>query len=82
MYIFLVDYWVTGWDSEFGGLQCIIAENEDEVIKILCETVGEYYIKIYPDYKELITNCVRESKRYKLESGIRYQSGIVKEFIT
>lgn len=82
MFIFLVDYWLPQWSSEYGGIQIVIAENEDKVIKILCETDGEYYKDSFPDYKEMIIDCVRESKRYKLESGIRHKPGIVKEFLT
>jgi len=83
MFIFLVDYWMNFPFSEYGGIQCVIAENDDDaVVKILSETVDEHYIQFYPDYKELITDCVKRSKRYKLDHGIRYQSGIVEEFIT
>ena len=82
MFIFLVDYWMPKWDSEYGGLQCVIAQNEDEVVKILCEFVYEYYQTNFPDYKEMIAEEVKRSKRFKLDSSVPFECGIVKEFLT
>lgn len=82
MFIFLVDYWMPKFDSEYGGLQCVVAENEDQVIKILSEFVSEYYQRSFPDYKEMIAEEVKRSKRFKLDSSVPFEYGIVKEFIT
>ena len=82
MFIFLVDFWLPFPSSEYGGLQCVIAQDEDEVIKILLDQESDYYKESYEDYEHLIVECVRKSLRYKLDSKIRYNKGIVREFIT
>ena len=82
MFIFLVDFWLPFPSSEYGGLQCIIAQDEDEVIKILVDLESDYYKESYEDCEDLIVKCVRKSLRYKLDSKIRYNKGIVREFIT
>ena len=82
MFIFLVDYWMPKWDSEYGGLQCVVAQNEDEVVKILSEFVSEYHQRGFPDYKEMITEDVKKAKRFKLDSSVPFDYGIVKDFIT
>ena len=82
MFIFLVDFWLPFPSSEYGGLQCIIAQDEDEAIKILVDLESDYYKESYEDCEDLIVKCVRKSLRYKLDSKIRHNKGIVREFIT
>ena len=82
MYLFMVDYWLPFPSSEYGGLQCVVAENEDEVINLLLEEVDDCYREEYEYYKQRIKANVSKSVRLKLDSSIRIESGIVKEFIT
>lgn len=82
MYLFMVDYWLPFPSSEYGGLQCVVAENEDEVINLLLEEVDDYYKEGYENYEQLIKANVSKSVRLKLNSSIRIESGIVNEFLT
>lgn len=82
MYLFMVDYWLPFPSSEYGGLQCFVAENEDDVINLLLAEVDDCYKEQCEDYKQRIKANVSKSVRLKLDSSIRIESGIVKEFIT
>ena len=82
MFIFLVDFWMPFPSSECGGIQIVVAQNEDEVVEILCEYVDDYYMDCFPDYKGDIIEYVKKSQRFKLDSTISHPCGLVKEFIT
>ena len=82
MYIFLVDYWLPQGSSQYGGLQCVVAQNEDVVIKILAESVDDFYKKEYDDFEQCIKDCVNRSVRLKLDDTIRLEPGIVTQFLT
>jgi hypothetical protein len=82
MYIFLVDYFMPFPISEYGGLQCVVAQNEDAVIKILAESVDDFYKKEYDDIEQCIKDWVNRSVRLKLDDSIRLEPGIVTQFLT
>jgi hypothetical protein len=83
--IFLVQYWVGFPCSEYGGLQAVIARDEDEAVAFLVEQANEewhdYYREQYPDFEVRIRNAVGEAKRFPVNSG-SCDRGIVAEFLT
>lgn len=82
MYIFLVPYWLPFPSSEYGGLQCVIAKDEDHALEILSSVVDDYLSEAYPDYRECIKDVLINCKRYRLDRHVKYDEGIVKEFLT
>lgn len=82
MYIFLVPYWMPFPSSEYGGLQCVIAEDEDQALEILCSDVSEWGAEDCPDYRQRIKEKLIICKRYRLDPHVKYLAGIVTEFLT
>ena len=83
MKIYLVDYWMPFPSSEYGGLQCVIAEDVEECVRIIMEDVddiykGSRYEK--DDLEERIRSVVQQAKVLELAEG--YTAGIVEEFTT
>ena len=81
MKIYLVPYWMPFPSSEYGGLECIIAENDEQCIQILADDVGEYFRGQYPDFMERIRSEVVGAKSYEL-AGSNLEPGIVSSFTT
>ena len=78
MNMYLVEYWYPY--SEYGGLQCVIAENADHCVEILAIRVDRSDRQSYPDYEKRIKQCVDDAKVFKLQDD--YAPGVVDSFIT
>ena len=81
MKIYLVPYWMPFPSSEYGGLECIIAENDEQCIQILADDVDDYHRRHYSDYMERIRSEVVGAKSYEL-AGSNLEPGIVSSFTT
>ena len=81
MKMYLVPYWLPFPMSEYGGLECVIAENVEQCIQILADDAGEYTRKQYPDFMDLIRAEVVDAKAYELVNS-DFEPGIVSSFTT
>ena len=79
--IYLVSYWVPFPESEYGGVQVVIAENDAECVRILADGTDELYKEEFPNYAESIAYFVGRAKKFPLDGRVR-QEGIVHQFIT
>ncbi len=77
--IYIVPYWVPFPSSEYGGVQVVIADGEEEAQQLLIKDAGEYYQSRWPDYKERISNCLDKAHSYPVEAE---ESGIIYDFTT
>jgi len=82
VYIFIVDFWFSSLVPKHGGIQCVVARDEDEVVKLLDELVDDSQRNMYPDYLQRIRAVVSKSSRYRLASHLKYAPGVVKSFIS
>lgn len=80
MNMYLVDYWMPFPMSEYGGLQCVIARNEDECYRLIMEEVGPFTREKYPQCEMLIKEAVEQAAVYKLADD--QLPRIAKEFTT
>jgi hypothetical protein len=77
--IFIVDSWVPFPASEYGGVQVVIADNDEEAVKLIAEAEMEFEKKHYPDYVERIKIAVQHSIRFPVHSPV---SELVYAFVT
>jgi hypothetical protein len=79
--LYLVNYWVPFPASEYGGLQAVLAADDDEcyaLIKKHSDTLGE--TDHHKDYEELIKARIKKATRYEIKGD--NPSGIVRSFTT
>lgn len=67
-FMFLVNYWVPFPSSEYGGLQCVIARNKEEVKAVIKEVAGDYMVESFKDAEERIEARVNKAAVYELVS--------------
>ncbi len=82
MKIFIVGYWLPFPSSEYGGMQVVIAADEQDAVNILVEGEGEEgegWKEWYKDYRERIAKAVAKAKVFEIVEGER---GLVRQFIT
>lgn len=79
--IYVVSYWVPFPNSEYGGVQVVIAEDDAECIRILVDGTDEFYKEEFPNHAELIAHYVGQAKKFPLDGRVR-QEGIVHQFLT
>ena len=77
--LFIVNYWLPFPSSEYGGVDIVIADGEDEAINLLAEDVSDYDKESYPEYREAIAEQVREALRFNVQAN---DSKIVYRFNT
>ena len=80
MNIYLVDYWAPFPESEYGGLQVVIAEDKEQCIEMLVRATDEYEKKGNPAYRDMITIEVNNALCYPLVGT--HPPKIVKSFLT
>ena len=78
-FIFLVRYWVPFPSSEYGGLQVVIAADDEECFKLIAEH-DEFETKYHNDWKERIRACIARADRFPL--AMVHESRFVREFTT
>ena len=82
MKIFIVDYWMPFPNSEYGGLQCVVAVDEEHCVELIIEDadLSAYHKRDIPDWQERIRNAVQQAKVFELAED--YRAEVVEEFIT
>jgi hypothetical protein len=75
--LYIVDLWVPFPSSEYGGVQLVVAYSDAECERILADKVESYERKKYPNYRERIADCIKEAKRFSVDTT---QHGVVYEF--
>lgn len=79
--IYLVGYWLPFPYSEYGGVQVVIAENDEECVRILADQEDDFHKEEFPNYVECITEQVKRAKKFPLDGRVRNE-GIVYRFLT
>ena len=77
--IYVVSYWLPFPDSEYGGVQVVIAENDAECVRILADAADEFYKEEFPNYAELIAHYVGRANKFPVDAA---ECGIVHQFLT
>jgi hypothetical protein len=77
--IYLVSYWVPFPSSEYGGVQVVIAENDEECVQVLIDGSDSYEKEAYPNYADCIIEQVKRAKKFPVDAD---ECGIVHEFTT
>jgi hypothetical protein len=75
-YLYLVDYYVPQFQSEYGGLLNVIAESDDECFDVVVEWDNESWTEYYPKLRE---NIIRAQKFALVEDE---ESRVVEAFTT
>ena len=73
--LYIVDYWVPFPASEYGGVVCLIAENDSEAFEILAAEN-----QFDDSYTDRIMERVVNSQKFALVDD--YESGIIDAFTT
>ena len=77
--LYLVNYWVPFPSSEYGGLQAVVAKDDEECYKLIVEAdVWEFDRQ--KNAEELIRARVKKASRFQLVGG--YLPEVVRSFIT
>jgi len=77
--LYIIDWWLPFPSSEYGGVQVVVAHSDVECERILANEVESYERNSYPNYRERIANCIKEAKRFSVDTT---QHGVVYEFKT
>jgi hypothetical protein len=77
--IYIVSYWLPFPASEYGGVQVVIAENDEDCVRILADKQDDFYKEEYPNYAECIAEQVKRAKKFPVDAD---KCGIVHEFLT
>jgi hypothetical protein len=75
-YLYILDYYVPQFQSEYGGLLNVIAESDDECFDVVVEWDNESWTEYYPKLRE---NIIRAQKFALVEDE---QSRVVEAFTT
>jgi hypothetical protein len=57
--IYIVSYWLPFPASEYGGVQVVIAENDEECVQVLIDGADSWEKEAYPNYAD----CIIEQER-------------------
>ena len=79
MTLYLVNYWVPFPASEYGGLQAVVARDDEECFKLIAEA-DAWEIKYHKDSEELIRARIKKATRFQLVGG--YLPEMVRSFTT
>lgn len=77
--IYLVGYWVPFPHSEYGGVQVVIAENDEDCVRVLIDGADSWHKEAFPNYADCIAEQVKRAKKFPIDADT---CGIVHEFIT
>jgi len=75
-YLYIVDYFVPQFQSEYGGLLTVIAESDDECFDVIVKWDNESWIEYYPKLRE---NIIKAPKFALVDEE---ESGVVEAFTT
>jgi hypothetical protein len=57
--IYIVRYWLPFPASEYGGVQVVIAENDEECVQVLIDGADSWEKEAYPNYADCIIEQVK-----------------------
>ena len=77
--LYLVNWWVPFPASEYGGLQAVLATNDDECYELI-KKYSESFIKYQKDFDSLIKTRIKKATRYEINGD--NPSGVVRSFTT
>jgi hypothetical protein len=75
-YLYILDFYVPQFQSEYGGLLNVIAESDDECFDVVVEWDNESWTEYYPKLRE---NIIRAQKFALVEDE---ESRVVEAFTT
>lgn len=75
-FLYIVDYFVPQYQSEYGGLLNVIAENDEECFDVVVEWDNETWTEYYGKLRENIL----KAQRYALAEDV--ESAVVESFTT
>ena len=75
-YLYILDYYVPQFQSEYGGLLNVIAESDDECFDVVVEWDNESWTEYYPKLRE---NIIKAPKFALVENE---ESRVVESFTT
>lgn len=58
-FLYILDYFVPVWQSEYGGLLNVIAENDDECFDVVVEWDNESWTEHYSKLRENVIKAPR-----------------------
>jgi hypothetical protein len=61
--IYIVSYWLPFPSSEYGGVQVVIAENDEECVQVLIGGADSWEKEAYPNYADCIIEQVSSVPR-------------------
>ena len=79
MTMYIVNYWVPFPSSEYGGMQVVIAKDDEECYKIISEA-DMFETKYHKDAEELIRARIKKASRFALDGA--YVPEMVRSFTT
>jgi hypothetical protein len=65
--IYIVSYWLPFPASEYGGVQVVIAENDEDCVRILADKQDDFYEE-YPNFAECIAEQVKRAKKFPVDA--------------
>ena len=77
--IYIVSYWLPFPASEYGGVQVVIAENDEECVQVLIDGADSWEKEAYPNYADCIIEQVKGAKKFPVDAD---KCGIVYQFTT
>lgn len=69
-YFYILDYFVPVFQSEYGGLLNVIAENDDECFDLVVEWDNETWTEHYGKLRENVIKAPRFALAEDVESGV------------
>ena len=75
-YLYILDYYVPQFQSEYGGLLNVIAESDDECFDVVVDWDNESWTEYYPKLRE---NIIKAPKFALVENE---ESRVVESFTT
>ena len=79
MTLYVVNYWVPFPASEYGGMQVVVAKDDEECYKLIFES-AEIESKYHKNTEELIRARIKKASRFPLDGA--FLPEIVRSFTT
>ena len=77
--MYVVNYWVPFPASEYGGMQVVVAKDDEECYKLIAEN-DEHEMKYHKQAEELIRARIKKASRFALDGA--YVPEMVRSFTT
>jgi hypothetical protein len=77
--LYVVNYWVPFPASEYGGMQVVVAKDDEECYKLIAES-DESEMKYHKQAEELIRARIKKASRFALDGA--YVPEMVRSFTT